>query len=145
MFFAVSLQLTEGERQAMNIWTFIGEHVFFSSFCAFLLFIVLRKAVDGYNQRKLAESKHRNQQQVFLERRQIAEIEHDAIKLLVADTALGEDFDRRLRSALEESRKRAPVRFEDQGSEVEGSAEALATAEAEAEAPGQKRRKPRRT
>jgi hypothetical protein len=63
--------------------------------------------------------------QLLAERRRIAEIEGDAIKLLVADDALGEDFGRRLRVALDKAKREAPPELvAAQDPEIDGEEEA---------------------
>ncbi len=66
------------------------------------------RIISERHERKLQEMKHKNRLQILEERRRIAEAENDAIKLLVADTALGRDFDQRLRIALDKADLKDP-------------------------------------
>lgn len=85
-----------------DILDFIGAHgtgIFF--FCLFFgggIGSLLYNLVNRRHKRKMEELRYRYRLKILAERRNIAEIEGEAIKLLIADDALGEDFNRRLRS-----------------------------------------------
>lgn len=61
--------------------------------------------LERRHQRQMRAREQAFQLELLNKRTRIAELEGDAIKLLVADTALGEDFNRRLTEALERARR----------------------------------------
>ena len=111
-----------------DVLDFVGEHlVFIFVFCLCFSGGVaqfLGRVLDQRHQRKLAAARHVQRLQILAERRRIAEVEGDAIKLLIADDALGQDFSRRLRVALDVQAKASPPVERD--AEIDGELEAVA-------------------
>lgn len=98
-----------------DILDFISNNGFGIVIC-FILFggsigQVVHRISRQRHERKMKEIEGKNEIRLLEERRRIAEIEGDAVKLLVADTALAEDFDQRLRAALTEAKKKAAVQL----------------------------------
>jgi hypothetical protein len=97
-----------------DILDFIGNH-FIEIFFFFLVFggsiaAFLNRILVLRHHQKIEGIRYKHRLQILAERRRIAEIENDAIKLLIADEALGEDFNRRLRVALDKARAETPPR-----------------------------------
>lgn len=95
-----------------DILDFIGANTGF--IIVFLLFFgggiasFFNRVMKRRHDRLTEAGRYKYRLQLLAERRRIAEIEGDAIKLLVADDALGEDFGRRLRVALDKAKREAP-------------------------------------
>lgn len=66
---------------------------------------IIGKTLERRHQRKLQEDAHRQRLAILKERLRIAETMDDAVKLLVADTALAEDFEKRLAAAIAGAKK----------------------------------------
>ncbi len=81
----------------------------FSVFLFFLFFgggiaQFVHSVTERIHQRKTMEMQYKQRLRVLEERRQIAALTHDSIKLLLVDTDFAGDFDRRLRLALKQQK-----------------------------------------
>lgn len=104
------------------------------------------QALERFQQHRLEKMRNEYRLKILAERKAIAVAQEDPIKLLIADDALGEDFNRRLRNALDEQRKKAPKELAATRDDVIDDAfDARPPEVAEEEIPERKRKTSRRS
>lgn len=94
-----------------DILDFISEHLLMI-FIFFIFFgggitSFFNRLISQYHKRKVDEARRAHELQLVAERRKIADCTQDAIKLLITDQALAEDFETRLRIAIDASQTQA--------------------------------------
>lgn len=115
-----------------DILDFLGHHGV--GIFIFLLFFgggigaFFNRLIAQRHARKMQAEQYAYRLKILAERRLIAEREDDAIKLLIADDALGEDFNRRLAAALKKAKEGPPQTRVMIDSEIDSEEEEVAEA-----------------